>query len=155
MDAFIYDFGDVRNSDPSQLSGAETIILWGANPLWTSIHTIPFIYEAKSKGATIVTIDPVYTATAKKSDLYLQITRKGRKTMVLLGFGLQCNSKGGQNIRAINAFMAMTGNIGSAGRGLLYADRGSGQFSESITQYYNHGYTAKDSIRPVFCPFTA
>ncbi len=213
LDASFYDFGDYKNSDPKQLSYADTIILWGSNPVWTSMHSVPFIYEAKSRGATIITIDPVYTATAKKSDIYVQINPStdgalalalakiiqekngmdeafiknytygsdlflndlesvelddlskecgiskenmekiaetmlyGRNTMIWIGFGFQRNVNGGQNVRAINALMAMTGNIGKKGAGVLYAQKASMKFTNSIIQYFNHGFTEEDCVR--------
>ncbi|MGG0717065.1 molybdopterin-dependent oxidoreductase [Robertmurraya massiliosenegalensis] len=215
LDAAIYDFGNNKTSDPEQMVYADTIILWGSNPVWTSIHSVPYIYEAKKRGATIVTIDPVYTATAKKSDVYVQINpgtdgavalaiakylyekkeldelfikdytlgfdvflnyiqslkmeellkecglkletiaaiadtlAEGKNAIVWVGFGLQRNINGGQNIRAIHALMAMTGNIGKQGSGVLYAQMGSLEFSNQITSYFNHGFTKGNCFRSI------
>ena len=49
------------------------IIIWGANPAATNIHLIPYLIEAKIKGAKIVVIDPLYTQTAELADLYIQL----------------------------------------------------------------------------------
>lgn len=215
LDAAIYDFGDNRNSDPTQLAKAKAIILWGSNPVWTSIHSLPYIYEAKNKGAKIITIDPIYTQTAKKSDLYIQIkpgtdgalaiaiikylceiekidkafiskytfgfesfyeyiqsvdmkdllnecgltiesikliaqSFMNEKSIISwIGFGLQRNLNGGQNIRAIHALMAVTGNIGKEGAGVLYAQIGNWPFTNKITDYYNHGFDQTNCIRPI------
>ncbi|WP_019241141.1 MULTISPECIES: molybdopterin-dependent oxidoreductase [Bacillus] len=215
LDASIYDFGNYKNSDPSQLALADTIILWGSNPVWTSMHSVPYLYEAKQRGATIITIDPVYTATAKKSDIYVQINpgtdgalalalakviydennhdesflnqntkgfhafidyvnsldlelllqecglskdalqviaahiSKAKKTITWIGFGFQRNINGGQNIRTINALMAMTGNVGKPGTGVLYAQMGSWKFSNKIMNYYNQGYSESDCVRSI------
>jgi len=73
LDANIYDFGDYLTSDPEHMSSAKVIILWGVNPAWTAVHSLPYIFRAKEQGATIVVIDPIYTTTAKKSDIYVQI----------------------------------------------------------------------------------
>ncbi|MGD8188492.1 molybdopterin-dependent oxidoreductase [Brevibacillus ginsengisoli] len=73
LDAFHYDFGWHQTSDLEDLLHAKTIILWGVNPVWTSIHALPYLNQAKELGATLITIDPVYTATAQKSDLYIQV----------------------------------------------------------------------------------
>lgn len=215
LDASIYDYGNYKNSNPEQLSHADTIILWGGNPVWTSIHSVPYLYEAKKKGAKIITIDPVYTATAKKSDVYVQIKPgtdgalalalskyiyennrhnqqfiadytfgfdvflnyiksielddllqecglktdildaiaenfiKGKNTIIWIGFGFQRNVNGGQNIRAINALMAMTGNIGKKGSGVMYAQMESWDFSNRITKYYNHGFSEENCVRSI------
>ena len=39
---------------------------------------------------------------------------------VWIGFGMQRNQNGGQNIRAINALAAITGNIGKKGSGVQF-----------------------------------
>lgn len=213
LDASIYDYGNYQNSDLKQISYADTIILWGSNPVWTSIHSIPYLYEARKNGAKIITIDPVYTETAKKSDMYVQINpgtdgalalavakmiykedrqdkqfivnytlgfevflkyieslemdsllkecglqletieaianrfTNGKNTIAWIGFGFQRNINGGQNIRAINALMAMTGNIGKMGSGVLYAQMASWKFSNRITKYYNHGFSEENCVR--------
>ena len=73
MDAVYYDYGEHQTSDMQDILHSETIILWGINPVWTSIHSLNYIYEAQRRGAKVITIDPVYTETAKKSDTYIQI----------------------------------------------------------------------------------
>lgn len=52
---------------------ADIIIIWGANPANSNIHLIPFINNAKLRGATVILIDPIHTQTAKIADLHLQI----------------------------------------------------------------------------------
>ena len=59
--------------DPSAIKDASMIIIWGANPAATNIHLVPYIIEAKVKGAKIIVIDPLYTQTAELADLYIQL----------------------------------------------------------------------------------
>ncbi|WP_338469717.1 molybdopterin-dependent oxidoreductase [Niallia sp. XMNu-256] len=59
--------------DPSSIKEASMIIIWGANPAATNIHLIPYIIEAKIKGAKIIVIDPLYTQTAELADLFIQL----------------------------------------------------------------------------------
>lgn len=205
LDAVYYDFGQSRTSDLSDMTEADTIILWGANPVWTSIHALPYIYEAQKKGATLITIDPTYTATAEKSDLYIQVRpgsdgalavalgkwivahglhdesflqhhthgwpelkaylahvsmeealaqcgqnmetiqalaqylNKDRAVFIWTGFGLQRHIKGGQNMRAIHALAALTGNIGKKGSGVHFAQDQSLIFKQQITKYKPKG----------------
>ena len=68
-----YDTGAVHRPDPSDLNESSMIIIWGTNPAATNIHLIPYIIDAKLKGAKIVVIDPLYTQTAELADLYIQI----------------------------------------------------------------------------------
>lgn len=72
LDAQLYDMGYNRNSDPGEMEKADIIILWGVNPAWTAIHSLPYIYRAQEKGATVIVIDPVYTQTARKADYFIQ-----------------------------------------------------------------------------------
>ena len=198
LDATYYDFGRYTTSDPNQLAKAKLIILWGVNPAWTAVHSIPYIFQAQAAGAKVVVIDPIYTTTAKKADLYLQLTPgsdgalalalgklivsdklqdeyflrnhtsgwqqyldylnaldldelvsycgqslatiqelasligKGSPVFNWIGFGMQRHVNGGQNIRAINALAALTGNIGRAGGGVHYAQQDTWSFNFDI-----------------------
>lgn len=60
-------------ADPKMIKEASMIMIWGANPAATNIHLMPFLIEAKVKGAKIVVIDPLYTQTAELADLYIQL----------------------------------------------------------------------------------
>ena len=68
-----YDTGAVNRPDPSTIKEASMIMIWGTNPAATNIHLIPYILDAKIKGAKIVVIDPLYTQTAELADLYIQL----------------------------------------------------------------------------------
>lgn len=195
LDAHIYDFGNYYTSDPSEMANAKVIILWGVNPAWTAPHTLPYIFEAREKGAKVIVIDPIFTKTAEKADEYIQvrpgtdgafaiaiakvIVEKGLydrefvasntvgfdefkaylstihishlleecdvseavidalaevvslegPVFVWQGFGLQRHTNGGQNIRAINALMALTGNIGKKGSGTHFAHQATWAFN--------------------------
>ena len=50
---------------------ASLIVLWGVNPAASGIHLVPFIKEARSRGAQLVVIDPRATALARQADLHL------------------------------------------------------------------------------------
>lgn len=73
LEGIQYDLGAVKMSDPSQIAEAKLIMIWGANPASTNTQLIPFIIEAKGKGAKVVVIDPLFTQTAELADLYIQI----------------------------------------------------------------------------------
>ncbi len=46
-----------------------------------------------------------------------------KKVSIYIGYGMQKYSNGGNSVRAINALMALTGNIGEEGCGSFYANR--------------------------------
>ncbi|EMM7216473.1 molybdopterin-dependent oxidoreductase [Enterobacter bugandensis] len=187
IDAQHYDMGDMWCNDPEDLVKAKYIIIWGANPAWCSMHTMKYIYQAREKGAKVVVIDPLFSQTAAKADLYLRV-RPGsdgalalgmarhlldigrvdqefvnnfahgfpefeqylrsnitvewaskicglsaevirhlaeeftavKPATVWIGYGMQRHVNGGANVRAIDAFVAMTGNIGVEGGGARY-----------------------------------
>lgn len=84
LDAQKLDFGDNVTCDIRTLTESRLIILWGVNPAWTSVHTMPFIYAARERGAKLVVIDPVYTETARKADYYIELRPGGDAALAIL-----------------------------------------------------------------------
>jgi anaerobic selenocysteine-containing dehydrogenase len=67
-----YTLGDNRvGMDPETFRNSKLIILWGANVLSTNAHLWRSILEARRNGAYVVTIDPIRTQTAARSDCHL------------------------------------------------------------------------------------
>jgi anaerobic selenocysteine-containing dehydrogenase len=62
---------------------AKLILLWGVNPAVSGIHLMPYLKEARQRGATIVVVDPRATAIARQADLHLAI-RPGTDVVVAL-----------------------------------------------------------------------
>jgi anaerobic selenocysteine-containing dehydrogenase len=52
---------------------AALVVLWGANPSTSGIHLLPFLREARRRGARLVVIDPRRTPLAKEADLHLAL----------------------------------------------------------------------------------
>jgi anaerobic selenocysteine-containing dehydrogenase len=50
---------------------ARLIVLWGVNPSASGIHLVPFLKEARARGARLVVIDPRETSLARQADLHL------------------------------------------------------------------------------------
>ena len=60
-------------SDPENLPEAETVVVWGMDPVSTSIHTWELIRQARKKnGAKLVVVDPYRSRTAAYADLHLR-----------------------------------------------------------------------------------
>jgi anaerobic selenocysteine-containing dehydrogenase len=72
IDAQNYDMGNMWCNDPEDMVKARYVIIWGANPAWCSVHSMKYIMEAKRRGAKVVVVDPVFTQTAAKGDVYWQ-----------------------------------------------------------------------------------
>lgn len=75
---------DAYSNETSDWVNAKTIILWGSSCAETQINEWHFIQEAKEKGARLIVIDPIYTATAQKADIWVNL-RPGSDTALALG----------------------------------------------------------------------
>jgi len=84
--AQVEDFGDEDSHDLHDLYNSRTIVLWGKNPYVSSVHLLPVLREAKSRGARLVLIDPVHHRTARLCDMYLQ-PRPGGDIALAMGVG--------------------------------------------------------------------
>jgi anaerobic selenocysteine-containing dehydrogenase len=62
---------------------ARLIILWGVNPSASGIHLVPFVREAKKRGASLIVIDPRTTPLARSADVHLPI-KPGTDVVVAL-----------------------------------------------------------------------
>ena len=62
-------------SEPKDYQNARTILIWGGNPVNSQPQSWHFIKDAQDAGATVVTIDPNFTATVAKSDQWVRIKR--------------------------------------------------------------------------------
>ncbi len=63
---------------------AKLILIWGMNAVATHIHLMPFVKEARAKGARVIVIDPYRNATARQADQYIPI-RPGTDAALALG----------------------------------------------------------------------
>jgi anaerobic selenocysteine-containing dehydrogenase len=59
-------------SDPENLPDAEVVVVWGMDPVSTSIHTWELIRKARKNGAKLVVVDPYRSRTARYADLHIR-----------------------------------------------------------------------------------
>jgi anaerobic selenocysteine-containing dehydrogenase len=59
-------------SDPEHLPDARLIVVWGMDPVSTSIHTWELIRRARKNGARLVVVDPYRSRTARYADVHLR-----------------------------------------------------------------------------------
>ncbi len=76
-------YGTSHAADPLDVRHSGLVLLWGTNTKLTNRHLWPFIEEARQKGAEVVTIDPLRTATAAASDRHIQ-PRPGTDVALML-----------------------------------------------------------------------
>jgi anaerobic selenocysteine-containing dehydrogenase len=62
---------------------ARLIVMWGVNPTISGIHVMPFVKEARDRGARLVVVDPRATTLARQADLHLAV-RPGTDLVVAL-----------------------------------------------------------------------
>ncbi len=80
--AHLATYGGVPEPD---FDHARCIVLWGFNPVYTSLPNYARrIIESKERGAKLIVVDPRYTQTAAKADLWLQ-PRPGTDLPLALG----------------------------------------------------------------------
>lgn len=77
------NFGDVRSHSLDDMLNSKNIFVWGKNPAFTTIHTMQMIRKAKANGSKIIVIDPIYTQTARISDLYIRVNPGGDLALAL------------------------------------------------------------------------
>ncbi len=70
--------------DPEDLVHARLVVLWGANLLSSNVHQWRFVLDAREAGAHVVTIDPLRTDTARRSDEHVA-PRPGTDAALALG----------------------------------------------------------------------
>ncbi|KDR95701.1 Anaerobic selenocysteine-containing dehydrogenase [Peptoclostridium litorale DSM 5388] len=66
------DFGDVKSHSLDDIVNSNLVVLWGRNPHSTSVHLMAAVQNAMKSGAKVVTIDPIRSETAKRSDIHIQ-----------------------------------------------------------------------------------
>lgn len=72
---------------------AKFILIWGGNPRASNIHLVPFLQEAKRKGAFIATVDPVRNLSPDLVDLHVPVY-PGRDLPVALAMIRRWREKG-------------------------------------------------------------
>src|SRR5213593_2086118 len=52
---------------------ARFILVWGANPRGSNIHLIPFLRQARRRGAFVAAVDPIRTLSSHEVDLHVPV----------------------------------------------------------------------------------
>jgi anaerobic selenocysteine-containing dehydrogenase len=66
-------YGKVPGVPFEEYGHARCIVVWGANPRTSNIHLMPFLREAKRRGAFIAVVDPARNLVAREADLHLPV----------------------------------------------------------------------------------
>jgi len=76
------DFGYRRSHHYQDCLNSDVIIFWGRNPAVTAVHLFEVARAARTRGARLITIDPVRTKTADNSDLWIRISPDGDRFLI-------------------------------------------------------------------------
>ena len=68
-----YTIGARVGTDMEQTQNAQLIIIWGGNPIASSLHFWMRVQEAKRKGAKLIAIDPYRSLTAEKCHQHIAL----------------------------------------------------------------------------------
>lgn len=79
-----YTHGFCSGPGTEELPYADYIILWANNAVSTGVHKVPFLQEARRRGAKIVAIDPRSNRTTNFADWHIKI-RPGTDGALALG----------------------------------------------------------------------
>ena len=79
--------------DVERFEDAALILIWGSNPITSSVHFWTYAQRAKRRGAKLIAIDPYRTATAERCDLHLPV-RPGTDAALALGMVQQLVEQG-------------------------------------------------------------
>jgi len=73
MAAQAYDFGVARGHHPEDIARAKTILLWSRNPVYTNMHLVGFVNQARDNGANVILIDPLKSASTGIAGLHISV----------------------------------------------------------------------------------
>jgi anaerobic selenocysteine-containing dehydrogenase len=94
-------YGKMASVSYQDYPEANLIVVWGVNPSHSGIHIMPYLKQARDRGAKLIVIDPRATTIARQADVFLQI-RPGTDLVVALAVHRYLFESG----RADNAFLA-------------------------------------------------
>ncbi|OPG16804.1 molybdopterin-dependent oxidoreductase [Ferroacidibacillus organovorans] len=94
LEAQTLDFGEARSHSPDDMAAhSKHVVLWGRNAGVTNQHLIPFLKEAKTRGATLTIVNPLPTPLDRMAD-YVIRPKPGADGALALGLCRQLIADG-------------------------------------------------------------
>jgi anaerobic selenocysteine-containing dehydrogenase len=84
IEAQKWDYGNAWSHAPEDIMNSKNVVIWGRNVVRTNMHLYQYLLEVKRNGTKIIVIDPIFNATAKIADHYVQI-KPGMDGILALG----------------------------------------------------------------------
>jgi len=79
-----YTLGGAVGMDVERFAQSRLILIWGSNPITSSVHFWSLAQQARRQGARLICIDPYRTATAERCDQHIAL-RPGTDGALALG----------------------------------------------------------------------
>jgi anaerobic selenocysteine-containing dehydrogenase len=76
-------YGNHPNSNPESATDADLVVAWGCNIKVTNIHFMPYVVEARRRGARFIVIDPYENITARAADTHYRVAPGGDTSLAL------------------------------------------------------------------------
>jgi anaerobic selenocysteine-containing dehydrogenase len=94
-------YGKMPSVSYQDYPAARLIVLWGVNPAQSGIHIMPFLKQARDRGATLIVVDPRCTTLARQADMFVQV-RPGTDLPVALALHRYLFEHGGADWRFLD-----------------------------------------------------
>jgi anaerobic selenocysteine-containing dehydrogenase len=82
-DAQMLDFGTFISPQPQEMENANTLILWGTNPVETAVHQVSIIDKVRKRGGKVLLIDIYPSKTSILADEFIQVRPGGDGALAL------------------------------------------------------------------------
>lgn len=77
------DFGELACHDYTDLANSAAVVLWGKNPVASGVHLVPFVSDARGRGAPVWLVDPAPTETRRLAHRVLRVAPGGDGALAL------------------------------------------------------------------------
>lgn len=77
------DLGDCQGHDYTDLRNAAAVVLWGKNPAVTGRHLVPFVKDARARGAPVWLVEPRRTESRSLADREVRVAPGGDAWLAL------------------------------------------------------------------------
>jgi anaerobic selenocysteine-containing dehydrogenase len=94
-------YGKMPSVSYQDYTEARLIVIWGVNPGVSGIHLMPYLKDARARGARLVVVDPRETPLARQADLHLPV-RPGTDVVLALAVHRHLFESGGADLAFLN-----------------------------------------------------
>jgi len=116
----------IGHNEHRDMVNTQNLFIWGTNPTESNIVDYHLVTEAKENGAKIICIDPIYTTSAAKADLYVPI-RPATDGLLAIGMAQISIRDGFENVAHLKAMTVAPFLVKENGMYLRLSDLGQAE----------------------------